>query len=276
MVRSLLIRGMLAGLLAGGLGFLFARLIGEPPVEAAIAFESYVGSTAHHEGAGHANAEDEEEELVSRPLQSSAGLGTGTLLFGVALGGIFALVFSAAYGRLGSLGARGTAALLGVLGFTAVSLVPFLKYPANPPATGDPETIGYRTLVYLVIMLVSIIAMILAVMLRQGLVERFGGWNATLIAGGAYLVAINICYGILPGINEIPQQALPSVVDAVGDADVTFPPTVLWAFRMASLGLQVVMWSTIALVFGALAQRQLEPSEHTARVPRAVGALSPR
>jgi hypothetical protein len=261
---------MLAGLLAGGLGFFFARLIGEPPVEAAIAFESYVASTAHH--TGH---EDEAEEIVSRPLQSSAGLGTGTLLFGVALGGIFALVFAASYGRLGPLGARGTAALLGGLGFTAISLVPFLKYPPNPPATGDPDTITYRTSVYLVLMLVSIIAMILAVMLRQGLVERFGGWNATLIAGGAYLVAIIVCYGILPGINEIPQQALPSVVAAVGDADVTFPPTVLWAFRIASLGLQVVMWSTIALVFGALAQRQMEPVSRTAGSARAVGAWVP-
>jgi len=116
MVRSLLIRGMLAGLLAGGLGFFFARLIGEPPVEAAIAFESYVGSTAHHAGAEHAGAEEEDGELVSRPLQSSAGLGTGTLLFGVALGGIFALVFAAAYGRIGPLSARGTAALLGAPG----------------------------------------------------------------------------------------------------------------------------------------------------------------
>jgi hypothetical protein len=107
---------------------------------------------------------------------------------------------------------RLAAALLGGLGFVAVSLVPFLKYPANPPATGDPETIAYRTLVYLVLMLVSIIGMILAVMLRQGLVERFGGWNATLIAGGAYLVAIIACYAILPGFNENPQQALPSEV----------------------------------------------------------------
>jgi hypothetical protein len=61
----------------------------------------------------------------------------------------------------------------------------------------------------------------------------------------------------LPGINEVPQQTLPTVVDAVTDAEVTFPPTVLWAFRISSLGLQVVMWSTIALAFGVLAQKQI-------------------
>jgi len=250
MVRALLVQGMLAGLVAGILGFCFAFTIGEPPVEAAIAFEAYVESTAHPD-------EHDEEEIVSRPVQRTAGLGTGAVIYGGALGGIFALVFAAAYGRLGPLGARGTAALVGGLGFTAVYLVPFLKYPATPPAVGDPDTISYRTGVYLVMVVVSVVAMVLAAMLRQRLVAGFGGWNATLIAGGAYLVVIALCYAILPGVNEIPQQDLPSVVAAVGDYDVTFPPTVIWAFRVASLGLQVVMWTTVALVFGALAQRVL-------------------
>ena len=49
---------------------------------------------------------------------------------------------------------------------------------------------------------------------------------------------------------------------------------VLWAFRVSSLGLQVVMWSTIALVFGALAQRQLEPNSQRARNSRVRGTLA--
>lgn len=257
---------MLAGLAAGVVAFLFAHQVGEPPVNTAIAFESYVEYTVHHE--------DPEVELVSRPLQSTAGLGTGTLLYGVALGGMFALVFAAAYGRIGPLAARSTAAVLGLLGFTAVYLAPFLKYPANPPSIGDPDTIQYRTATYLVLVLASIVAMVLAVILQRRLVGRFGGWNATLIAGGFYLVVMGLCYIVFPGINEVPQEALPAVVDAVTDADVTFPPSVLWAFRISSLGLQVVMWTTIALVFGALAQKQLEHDVQRARRPRSLGALA--
>src|SRR2546423_13330793 len=105
MVRALLVRGMLAGLVAGIVGFCFAFLVGESSVNSALAFESYVEYIVHHEAP--------EAEMVSRPLQSSAGLGTGTLMYGVALGGIFALVFVAAYGRLLPLAARGTAALVG-------------------------------------------------------------------------------------------------------------------------------------------------------------------
>ena len=246
---------MLAGCLAGLVGFCFAWTVGKAPVEAAIAFEAHVASAAHQDEHAH--------EVVSRSMQSTAGLGTGTLVYGVALGGIFALVFAAAYGRLTPLAARGTAALIGCLGFTAIYLVPFLKYPATPPAVGDPDTIQYRTAVYLMLLLVSVVAMILAVLLRQRLVPSFGGWNATLIAGGAYLVAVVVCYVVLPGINEVPQQALPNVVGTMGNADITFPPTVLWSFRVASLGLQAVIWSTIALVFGALAQRQLDSAART-------------
>ena len=39
MIRTLLIRGMLAGLLAGLAVFSFGKVVGEPPVDRAISFE---------------------------------------------------------------------------------------------------------------------------------------------------------------------------------------------------------------------------------------------
>jgi hypothetical protein len=161
-------------------------------------------------------------------------------------------------------GARGTAALIGLLGFVTCYLVPFLKYPPTPPAVGNPDTIQLRTGLYLALLLISIAAMVLAVLLQKRLLPTYGGWNATLIAGAAYVAAMGVCYLVLPGINEIPQQALPSVVSAVGDTDITFPPTVLWAFRVSSLGLQVVIWGTIALVFGSLAQKEVDQAARVA------------
>jgi predicted cobalt transporter CbtA len=151
--------------------------------------------------------------------------------------------------------ARGTAAVLGLLGFVGVYLVPILKYPANPPAIGDPDTIGRRTTLFLVMIVLSAAAMIVAVVVRRRLAYRFGEWNATLLAGAGYLVAMAVCFVLLPGVNEVPQQVLAGVVPAVTDAETTFPTVVLWRFRIASLAIQFVMWATIAIGFGALAHR---------------------
>jgi hypothetical protein len=247
---------MVVGLLAGAVGFGVARTIGEPQVDVAIDFESSLDGDAH--GDGH------EDGSVSRSVQSSAGLGAGAIVYGVALGGIFALVFALAYGRLGTFTARGTAAVLGLLGFVAVSIVPVLKYPATPPAIGDPDTIGHRTGWYLTMMLVSIGAIVVAVVARRRLVARVGEWNATLLVGAAYVAAMGLCYVIFPGMDEVPQEAIRGVVGAVSDAGVTFPPTVLWRFRLASLGVQAVMWATVAIGFGLLAGRQLETASRIA------------
>jgi len=268
MVRSLLIRGMLVGLLAGLAAFGFARWKGEPAVRHAIAFESYVDANAHQDAAGTEPGHD--HPPVSRSVQDSAGLGTGAILYGVAMGGLFALVFTVAYGRIGLRTAKGPAAMLGLFAFIGICVVPMLKYPPNPPAIGQEDTIGKRTVLYLVMVLLSIAAIVVAIVVRRRLVPRFGGWNATLLVGAGYVVAMGLCYLLLPGINEVPQQGLPGVVDAVTDTGVTFPPAVLWNFRIASVGVQVVTWATIALAFGPLAERLLEnPSGRPS--PAAVG-----
>src|SRR4051794_34268760 len=97
MARSLLVRGMIAGLVAGVLAFLFAHHFGEPQVQRAIDFEDHLAALQHR-------APD--PEVVSRATQSTWGLATGTIVMGIALGGLFALVFAYAYGRVARLQPR--------------------------------------------------------------------------------------------------------------------------------------------------------------------------
>ena len=262
MVRRLLLYGMLVGLAAGLLAFVVAKTIGEPQVDKAIAFEGLVAQP-HHDA--------EEAELVSRTVQNTVGLGAGVIVFGVALGGIFALVFALAYGRLGALTARGTAAALGLMGFVAVYLVPILKYPATPPAVGNPDTIGRRTALYLSMIVISLAAAALAVIVRKRLRDRIGDWYATIAVAGGYLVIVAIAYIVLPGVNDVPQVLLAGVTNAVGDSGVTFPPVVLWRFRIASLAVQAITWTTLAIGFGFLATRVLERDSQQARDAVAVG-----
>jgi hypothetical protein len=245
MVGALLLRGMLVGVLAGILGFGLLKIAGEPTVDRAIAFESQQEAAkehaeAHASGmAGH-EAPAPEPELVSRVVQAGIGLFTGVVLYSAALGGFFALAFAVAYGRIAAFSPRAISVLLAVLGFIAVYAVPIVKYPANPPSVGDADTIGVRTALYFAMIALSLAAMILSGMLQTRLRARHGAWNATLLAGGAYLAAMVAVELGLPAVNEVPD---------------TFPAVVLWQFRIASLGAQCILWATLGLAFGAAAER---------------------
>ena len=246
MTGALLARGLLVGLVAGLLAFCFAKVVGEPNVDRAIAFESHMDELKREAAiAAHQPVEPEEPELVSREIQSTIGLFTGIVVYAVSFGGLFALVFAFAQGRVGGLGPRGLAALLALAGFIAISLVPVLKYPANPPSVGNPDTIGFRTGMFFLMILISIAATTLAIQLGRALIARYGLWNGTLIAGLAFVVVIAVVQTLLPDINEVPEG---------------FPAVVLWRFRLASLGIQVILWTVLGLGFGWLAERLMSQS----------------
>jgi predicted cobalt transporter CbtA len=228
-MRSLLVWGLLAGLVGGVLAFGFASVYGEPPVEAAIAIEE--------QGGGHDHGTDAAEEPpppVSRGVQSTVGLAIATCLFGTALGGLFALAFAFAYGRIGRFSPRATAFVVGAVGFVAVELVPYVVYPPNPPAVGHADTIGARTAAYFGLMAISVVLAAVAVYVARA------GWLAAVGAGLAYVVVVSVAGALLPGFDEVPAD---------------FPAQTLWDFRVASLGTQVVLWAAIAVAFAALLQR---------------------
>lgn len=249
MVRSLLIRGMLVGAVAGTLAFVFALLFGEPQVGHAIDFEDHL-ARLHHEPA--------EAEVVSRGVQRTWGLLTGTLATGVALGGLFSLAYAWAYGRLGDgqLSPRATAALLALAAYLTIIVIPFTKYPANPPTVGNPDTIGRRTLLYLSMIAISVLAAVAAGRIRRQLLPALGSWNAAIVALLGFIGLVAVAQLILPAVHETPQG---------------FPADVLYRFRLASLGIHATLWLTLGLGFGAAAERLLRPAAERGRVPAASG-----
>ncbi|MGH6798437.1 MAG: CbtA family protein, partial [Roseiarcus sp.] len=205
MVGTLLTRGMLIGLLAALLSFAFLKTVGEPAVDRAIAFETQMDEAKAKAKRDEATArgmpmpaEEQDYEVVSRPVQTGVGLLTGVTVYSIAFGGLFALAFALAYRRMGPFGARATSALLALSGIVAVYVVPNLKYPANPPSVGDPETIKIRTALYFSMIAISLAAMIAAWMIRNRLVPRYGEWDASLIAASAYLIAVVLVSLALP------------------------------------------------------------------------------
>lgn len=232
MMSAILARGMLAGVLAGLLAFGFAWVFGEPQVDLAIAFEAHMHQLAH---------DPPEPELVSRAIQSTLGLFTGTAVYGAALGGVFALAFAYAFGRLGRMSARTTALVLAAAGLVVLIVVPQLKYPANPPSIGNPETIGPRTALYFGMIAMSVIAALAGLAAGRQASPRLGQWNAALLGAAIYIVIVSVVMLVLPPVNEVPAA---------------FSATTLWRFRVASLGVNTVVWTVLGLAFGALIDRQ--------------------
>jgi len=151
-------------------------------------------------------------------------------------------VFAGVYGRIGHARARTTAATLGLAAFVVIAFVPFLKYPSNPPAVGNDDTIGYRTEIYFAMLAISVGAALAALRVGRDTVRRFGAWNGTLLAVATYIVLIAIAELLMPKLDEIPSG---------------FSASVIWHFRVATLGVHVVLYTTLGLGFGALADRFL-------------------
>jgi hypothetical protein len=135
--------------------------------------------------------------------------------------------------------AQSTAVVAGI-GFVAFSLVPFLKYPATPPAVGNAETIGQRTELYFVFLAISVVAAIAETVLA-GILLKGGksAFQATVIPILGFVVITSVAAWLLPTVNEVG----------------TFPADTLWFFRRASILTSAAEWATIGIVLTGLIGR---------------------
>lgn len=241
MISSYLRRGMAAGLLAGLLAGLFAFVTGEPLLDRAIGLEesNYQEgqASAAHGDDGHMPGDG--EEIFSRSTQK-VGLFVATGLSGTFIGGLFGMAFAYLRGRLAS-GSDWTRSLsLAAAVFVGAALIPFLKYPANPPTVGDPATIGARTAAYFAMVGLSLLAILGAWYASRRLRERGVSAPVRQMAVGLGLVIVVAALFV----------GLPAATDPGN-----FPAGLLWSFRISSLGTQLVLWAGLGVVFGLLCER---------------------
>jgi hypothetical protein len=216
--------GGMAGLLTGG----FSLLLAEPVLDRAVRLEA-----VRHASEGHPH---HTEELFTRSEQH-LGLILATLATGIALGVLFAVVYVALHNR--DIGARPWERSLGLAGaaLLGVWLLPFLRYPANPPGVGDEASVGLRTASWLGAMAIGVAAVVVAWRLyaqldRASMPVRQGAAAGVVIVGLAALF-------LLPGN--------PDAVDV--------PAGLLWEFRLWSAASSVLLWAGLGVAFGVLGLR---------------------
>lgn len=221
-VGAVLRRGVIAGAAGGAAMAGFLLVVGERSIRQALAIEA-------------ARAQDEPSvEVFSRGVQLFGGV-LAALIFGAAVGAIFGIVFAATrrHSRLSDDFSRALA--VGGVGFVTLVLVPALKYPANPPAVGDPGTINQRTAAYLTFMAASVLLSLLT--------WRTARWlRSQGLQFEERLPVLGVLYAAVVGVALVVWPANPD--------EVTAPATLIWQFRLASLGGAMALWAVLSVVFG--------------------------
>lgn len=228
-----LISGAIAGTILGAVN----QVVVEPYVERAIEIEM---ESARQSG----EMINPIEFAAYRFWQKGGEIAAGTIL-GLSLGSLFGIVF--AYGRDSAPGSSNLkkALFIACIMWIVLFLVPALKYPANPPAVGDPGTIYQRQGLYLAFLAISgFSALGLAL-----LYNRVGALPAKkVIIPAVYAVIISGAYFAMP--------ANPDQISA--------PLDLVVSFRIVSALTITMFWMLLGVILGAFWDK-LKPHE-TARI----------
>jgi Probable cobalt transporter subunit (CbtA) len=227
-LRSAIVAGLIAGMLAS----LFHQVLTEPVIDRAVAAEDARAAAQP----GHAHG----EPVVSRGGQR-IGLVVGLLIYGLTWGLLVGIGLYLTRGWAPSewsLGRRGLV-VAGLVGWS-VALFPFLKYPANPPGVGEPETIGYRQTLYLGFIVLAVVGVMLAASLRRRLRGTARGASRWIIPVVFYAVWALGIYALMPP-NPDP---------------VALSETIVRPFRALSLAGLIVFWGGFALALAYLGRER--------------------
>jgi predicted cobalt transporter CbtA len=223
---------LLSGAIAGTILALVNQGVVEPFIEQAIKLEN-------QQAAADGEIVNPTEVAAFRLWQKGGSIAGGAVL-GLSFGALFGLVF--AYGRKvlpGSTNLKKALVLAAVM-WVVLYVVPAIKYPANPPAVGDTETIYLRQALYVAILAISgFSALGLAILSRKFKMNR-------LVAPAAYA-----------GIIAVAFVALPANPDAI-----TAPMDLVNSFRIASGATMTMFWMLLGAILGALWDRT-KPHETT-------------
>jgi hypothetical protein len=239
------------GAAAGVVAYAFSRVVIEPLISAAVDYE---GEREHAEaqltgGADHGH----DHELFTRSIQENVGAAVGVIVFGIAMGVLFAVAHTVIRNVLERRGFRPDATALALLVaagmFVAIALAPGLKYPANPPTVGLEDTIGARSSAFLVMTVVSVVAAGAALAVGLAWARRWGSWQATGVAVAGYASVILIAMALLPSFHEVPGP----ITGPDGLLLAGFPAEVLGEFRVYSLANQALMWLMIGATSAVVA-----------------------
>jgi predicted cobalt transporter CbtA len=239
---SILRRALVAGAAVGLALGLYLLLAVEPVIDQAIVLEEQLATT---EDEPHTH----DEPLFTRAEQAAGGV-AATMIYAVVASAVFATVFAASRHRLPGDSDRARSLWLAAVGFGTIALMPAIKYPANPPAVGDPDTVGERTILYLIVVVVSLLVAWLLTRLSAMLRSHLDDGGRLAVMAAATVAAYGTVLLVLP---PSPDSIDPAV-----------PAALIWDFRLRSIGGLALLWCGLGFGIGWLVERATAGATDTA------------
>ena len=224
-----LLSGAIAGTILGAIN----QVLVEPYIDRAISIET---QNAIREG----EIVDPVKLQSYRLWQKGGEIAAGTIL-GISLGALFGIVFVYSRNLLlphSNSNIKKALVLAGIMWFV-LFLIPALKYPANPPAVGDPDTIYYRESLYIGLLAISGFSALGLALLYRMLGNRTNNKNRIIIVPVIYAAIIVGAFLVLPPNPD----------------KITAPADLVQGFRIASAFTMTIFWGLLGITLGAFWDR---------------------
>lgn len=226
---SFLIIVISAGILAGLVHGMLNIVLVEPYLDNAIGIEN---QRLFAEGQAKDTPQFWQQFTDYRIWQKQGSIVSGGML-GIATGALFGLVFAYSRHMLpGQTNIRKALVLAGIM-WAVFFFIPFLKYPANPPTVGDPNTLVFRTVTYILfVALSSLVAFGFSRVYKKMQNKKF-------VAFFGYAVFMITLFVVMPPNPD----AIKAPMDLVN------------GFRILSAATITMTWIVNAIILGYLWQR---------------------
>jgi predicted cobalt transporter CbtA len=221
-----LISGASAGLIHGTVNF----AIVEPYLDQAIGIENQnLFASGDKENTPDFWVKYEGYRVWQKSGQILAGI-----ILGISIGSLFGIVFALSRNSLpGTNNVTKALALSGIM-WATLYLIPFLKYPANPPTVGDGETVVLRAILYLSFIAISGIG----VLIFYKLSKKFKN-KKKLVALIMYGVFMSVAFVVMPDNPD----------------EITAPMNLVNEFRLMSVLGVSSFWISVGIILGYLWNR---------------------
>jgi hypothetical protein len=221
-----LVSGFVAGVIHGTVNL----VIVEPYLDEAIEIEN---QNLFATGLAEDTPQFWAEYSSYRDWQKSGQLLASGIL-GMSMGALFGIVFAYSRNSLPKGHTVKKTFVLAAIMWLTIFIIPFLKYPANPPTVGDVDTVVLRSILYLSFIAISGFSAVGFFILYKKLQNKKKG-----LAFVGYAVFITTVFFIMP----------------VNPDEVKAPMDLVNGFRAMSVIAVTTFWIAEAIIFGMLWQK---------------------